>query len=247
MQTTNRQLPFLPLLETAFAAQGRSMPKALVARLRTVAGESRQHRMPPVVVGVALDEDVTDDEFRRAVTVPEPVPLPEHTPLEPLDLEIIRGSVSALNLAPVVDAPGGELVLEPDTIHAPLELLTPGTGFRLPQGAVAVPAEVVLDLESAGAAQEPLELHAPDNDLAALNRGIDAVMAGRPREDGPAGALRRKAHDIFLAAVEDYRSGRVVQAHINAMLALIYDRENSVYKLAADLWGQPLRGARAAP
>lgn len=74
--------------------------------------------------------------------------------------------------------------------------------------------------------------------LALLNKAIEEIRDARPRGDGPDGAMKRRGHDIFLAAVEDFRAGRRNQARTNAMLALVHDKTNWVYMLAAELWSR---------
>ena len=69
---------------------------------------------------------------------------------------------------------------------------------------------------------------------------IERLLHAPPRQDGAEGALKRKGHDLFRVAVEDHRAGRVGSAQMNATLALLYDRENWVYKLASEVWGRQL-------
>jgi hypothetical protein len=106
-------------------------------------------------------------------------------------------------------------------------------GVLLDHGAPA-PGEPAVSPEAAGARRAANHAGA----LALLESEIEKLQKERPRHDGADGAMKRKGHDLFLAAVEDFRAGRAAPARMNATLALLYDRDNWVYKLAAELWGR---------
>jgi hypothetical protein len=74
---------------------------------------------------------------------------------------------------------------------------------------------------------------------------LTGLQLTRPSSAGPNGDLQRKAHNIFEAAMEDFRAGRLGPAHTNAMLARVYDPACATYAEAAAWWGYLHREQRA--
>lgn len=284
VRAMNRELPFLPLLESAFAMEGRGLPAPLAARAEapvsadiadTTASEEiyigGQATDPASFqwdrhVGHAADAAFgvpdaplfvdqaaeTRPLFLRPLVVGQLIENPRRTGAPAVTSRLApagrkaadkkagrstRGRASAPGVRSAVrqTQPSQPAPAVPEPVAAPLAQAVPPAPQPAPVQGMSAAAQ---DKKAARRAANRAAAQAM------LDDAIDALTDARPTHDGAEGDMKRKGHDVFLAAVEDHRNGRKAQAHTNAMLALLYDKENWVYRLAADFWGQEVGRAR---